>query len=752
MRSSMEDNYVASARRDILVTTFGTAHSYICDVVRHLTLNTEFEVRIADKDTHCSLERWNTWNRYLCPYTEMTHDTIVTYSNPSFQMFNKVLRRFEIGQISEEKTLISRFTSEESFPLRLMAKTSIERRVQPNQLHLHHPLSRTVRYRRSYRIQFPHLKYLECWSVDKTVRFLENLNEVRGLKNINEPIGADILDMEFEYEGDREHLEDALVSLVRFLTWDMPVISRQICFEYRIYDSLLRGKLSDLFPKQTNRTFKNAKQTLTLPDGKFSLMIHIDKDNYIVLDERSIDCSHFKGFDMFHFSVYAVWLSDQMYILDTYVHQEIVITNRPFEDRSAFNLKLATPTSKQSAVKVTLYDDCKVCSVQSTCFEINLRVTETRTNVYMLSASNAVAASSIPIRSPLLVTNEWKDLNHSREVTIADGSVKRFRCDVEDGVVTMVESNEELYETPTDITSFEYTVLEAYADARNVQVEQLEMTDDDRALQIVMEQEAGKERSGNLLLIGDHPSFSIKNASGFLRFDRLILWASPEAIVRNMVRYYSTDMVPTIGDAKRRINVDSEIRVLERSEPLSRRSFFDNDMQQIMTSVCSFETITDLMDTFDQITRNRADDSTVFMTYKLLNVNPLAFVYGATSFVDFKGMDKKDISSRLKEIFKSNQRCLLRTINRIGYRGRHSFELIRTVNESEFYYAVNIERIPNSPTVVLARNAIMSEMQSGFGENVDPIPIALRSLSETYGFATNLFYPMDGYVCCRLLF
>ena len=103
-------NIWTTVKDRILEGVFGNEYEKIYDLVNNYGGDKiEFELRLADTDSHCGVEFWNIYNQYLTPYTDLRDDVILSCANESFDVHGKVYRYYKYGGVMQEKTLISKF-------------------------------------------------------------------------------------------------------------------------------------------------------------------------------------------------------------------------------------------------------------------------------------------------------------------------------------------------------------------------------------------------------------------------------------------------------------------------------------------------------------------------------------------------------------------------------------------------------------------------------------------------------------------
>ena len=788
------------ARERCFDRVLGNGYNFILDVLNNYYGNDiEFEIRIADSNTHCSENYWNVYNQYLVEDTALRYDIIMTYENPNLRIYDTRFREYKFGNIKQEKTLISRFSTvkeivdpltdqktteainDEVIPL--VAKVSRERYIPT--IRSQKPVSYAKTYRQTFKIDCDVVsartrQFLKNWNVDKTIRIIANTeDDIRFVKtnitDINKPIFYDILDLEFEYDeaADPKELEESLLALIEFIYIAHPQKRKyfqSVSFEYQLYNIRTKDKMK-LFIQQPDikqRSDAIVKYALP-PASKCRTLIYENDDNYIAIDEN-IDFSHFQKFDTCYINIIKMFGE---YAVDIYVSENENICHLPYAERLKILESIGSkiwsipPIWDDEEDKDCLYmmDDFRKMSIMPNVIEICLKIKQhTDGSSYLLYTRDDVALSS-PLLNKLYIPGERnafdKDISN-REIFV-NGEIVRFQCICNEDIIDLVPICKESKDKITTLQEATYRILEAYAKKNDVVI------DDDTTfkpadifIQSVIER-YNKTSVHNLYVSGERSVNEYKIlrlVSDFIKFDNLVYRANDKNIVNNLAFYYSDTFIPTIyQDSRLVLGYEKHISVIGNNAEINDiPGLFKKDMDFIITSFNTFQTLTSFVNAFENLQHNTCTDGTIVFNYIAKCIDIFNFIYDVSKDLTATEITKieetsnvsryshrnitididqcKDIKKTLKLLFSKRPKDRVTLIRSRKHINSKELTLIGE-DEDKHVYRHGVCTHGNVLRRYLLKN-ILKDMPDN-----DIILYMLKLISTYFSYTLNIFYPFE---------
>lgn len=734
-----------NVKRRIFEYAFGNSYSEIYDVIAHRRScsSLEFELRLADSSDHCSIDGWNIYDDYLIPYTSFTNDVIITYKNPSFDIKGKIYREYKAGNVFQEKSLISKFRTGNIEGIPLIAKISQERYLPLRDYDIrHNPSSFARTYRQSFRIECNDLsertaKYLSNWSVDKTIRQISARADDYKIKHeipldINAPSVYDILDIEFEYDGDYEDFELSLISLIEFLYLVHPTMSihyRSVSFEYQLYSILCKDQLESLLISPEIK-HSDSSYRFDIEDGsRLYLMIYVDDDNYLLFDKNIIDFGAFKDFDIYKYSVLQVaynsngkYVAIDIYYLDStsilsssYMYRYERMKER-LSDSKIIQIQEFATSKNENMMRVYMHDNYKLIRLVPVCFHLDLALKPYRDGIsYLLYTKDEQ-----PLVSPLLAHQRYLP---SKYDGLSTNENIRFKCVKQPGAIELLPmKNTKNIDTLSDAESI---ILEAFSRANEIILKNEEI---DKAslylFQIVIEH-YNTLKYKNVLLWSptqDTIAQALHLISCYISYDKLIVKTTTRSVIENLNNYYMNEFIAPIK-RETRIVKSSNRRIYtlnEERELYNIPEVFHADMNLIITSFNDYKSLNELMTVFNKLKENVTENGIVVFNYINNDCNAYEFAYN-TKIIDLTQCANTRVT--ISNLVKAGDRCLLKHSKRLTTKG---LTLLTRLDDGSLIYGLKIENenipISNTDDVVLS---------------------TIKTLSSKYGFNIHVRYPIE---------
>ena len=227
----------------------------------------ELELRFIDDKGHTSKQLWNTFasKTNLLKLVEYEDDIIYTYQS-SVPISNIHFRSYQKSNMYERKILINSVASrsEDSTIVPLKINLSKESTMSPNkEMTRYDNIQR--RQRCSYKFNVDNAEcstFIGNWRVDKTIRlFAKSINDAKlsidlDINNLDTLNYYDALDIEFEYVGSYNEIQNSFFELIR-----------TIYPEYEFFDIeylIIKQALSTVIP-QNMFTTKNVLSCMPTP-------------------------------------------------------------------------------------------------------------------------------------------------------------------------------------------------------------------------------------------------------------------------------------------------------------------------------------------------------------------------------------------------------------------------------------------------------------------------------------------------------
>lgn len=751
-----------NVKRRIFEYAFGNSYSEIYDIIAHRKncSSLEFELRLADYNEHCSIDNWNIYDDYLIPYTSFTNDVIITYQNPSFDIKGKIYREYKAGNVFQEKSLISKFKTENIDGIPLISKISYERYLPMKDYDIRrNPTSFARTYRQSFRIECSDLsertaKYLLNWSVDKTIRQISARADDYKIKHeipldINAPSVYDILDIEFEYDGDYEDFELSLIALIEFLYLVHPTMSsnyRSVSFEYQLYSILCRDQLESLLIAPEIK-HSDSPYCFDIDDGsRLYLMLYINDDNYLLFDKNIIDFGAFQNFDIYRYSVlqvtYVTGRSRSHYVaIDAYyIDNQPIYTSKYMTRYNKLKEKLTDSkiikvydfsTSKnENMMKVYMHDNYKLIRLVPVVFHIDLALKPHRDGIsYMLYTKD-----DQPLVSPLLAHQRYLP---SKYDGLSTNDNIRFKCVKMPGSIELIPmKNTKNIDSLSDAESI---ILEAFSRANDIILKNEAVNKSLLYLFQIVIEHYNTLKYKNVLLwspMQETIAQALHLISCYISYDKLIIKTTTRSVIENLNNYYSNEFIPPIK-RETRIVKSSNRRIYtlnEEKELYNIPEVFHGDMNLILTSFYEYKSLAELLNEFIKIKNNVTENGIVVLNYINNNRNAFEFVYDA-KLVELT----KDIT--ISKLTKADERCLIKRDKKLTTKG---VTLITHSDDGSLIYGLKIDEYR-----AIADDVILCKIEDSIREMIsqsftgDIVLAVIKALSSAYGFNVRVNYPIE---------
>lgn len=796
-----------NARERCFDRVFGNGYNFIYDLIKNYYDNDiEFEIRIADCFDHCGSDYWNAYNSYLEPTTDLSYDIILTYENPNLIINKTKFREYKYGNVIQAKSVISKFSNykkpkkgeqpslnNEIIPL--VAKICRERYIPT--IRALKPTSYAKTYRQSFKIECSIVSsrtktYLKNWSVDKTVRIItDNLNDERfnksEVRDVHNPIFYDMLDLEFEYIGESNDLESSILALFEFIYLAHPnknIFYQSVSFEYQIYNIMCQDKLKQFMVNPTVAQHNDAVKKYYIPNNSKPVTIIYDDDtNYITIGDK-IDFSTFTDFGIYKFNIIKAFVSDNIYAIDIYIHENENITTEKYENRLKILKKFNTNVWQLPSEEINYDYDCiyimndiTKTSIMPKVVEMSLKVKKHTDGIsYILYTKDDVMLSSPLMKNKLYQPEERNEFEKAikNEKIFINGETLCFQCienEFDIDLVPIRKSN--------DIVTLQEAsllILEAFAQSKCIAIEnEKTFTSTDLLLQAIIEK-YNKNRMRNIYVLEDKYNVEdklMRLVSNFIKYDNLVFKSSSKNIINNLVSFYTDSFITPIYREKTRMIVGSEkhISILNENGNISDLpGLFKRDMDFTITSFMKFNTLTSFIKCFENIQANTCIDGIILLNYININVNLYDFINDVSRVLTEAEITKIEETGSIarynhtsisididdvKEIKK-----FLRII--LSKRPRNYLTIIRTnkkINSKDLefvgYDIKNVYKFGeiSTPSSVL-RNYLLKNIQSNIDDIKDDIILfMMKVICSYFSYGMNVFYPIEiNEVCEKIIY
>lgn len=741
------------AKRRIFEYAFGNSYSSIYDIISHRNScrDLEFELRLADHESHCSIDSWNIYDDYLISYTPFMNDVIVTYKNPSFDIRGKIYREYRAGNVFQEKSLISKFKGENELnTVPLVAKLSFERYLPTHNFDIRScPDSYARTYRQSFRIQCGDLsesmqRYLSNWSVDKTIRQISKRaddfkiqNEIK--LNIDEPSVYDILDIEFEYDAEYDDFEMSLIALIEFLYLTHPTLNsyyRSVSYEYQLYSILCRDQLESLVIAPEIK-HSDSKFRFHAKDGsRLMVMVYINDKNYFLFDKSTIDFGAFSDIGDFNFNVYQIIYSGLYIALDAYFINKNDIRELPYEERYQLMKKTTENSSiirvedynsqiSKNEMTIYMHDNYKLIKLVPVTFHIDLALKPHRDGLsYTLYTKD-----NIPLVSPLLAHLRYTPTR--LDVGLSFNRNMRFNCVRVPGAIELVPiKNTNNVDTLNDACSI---ILEAFATSSEVADKKAEEKAILYLFQAIIERYNVQKYKNVYMYMPHEDNFDkcLKLISDYISYDKLIIKTTTRSVIDNLISYYSNEFITPIK-RDTRIVKSSNLRIYmlnEERELYSIPEVFRTDMNLILTNFIDFKDFNSLMKVFETLKENVTENGIVVINYINKHNDLFEFINGS-NVIDLT--KETNIRSAINSLIKTKSNSIIKYNKHLTTKG---LELIHQ-HGSILYY-----RIKNRESNELESEAYKTT--SKLIQDEDLVLQTMKLLSSKCGFSLKTYYPLE---------
>lgn len=779
------------AKEKIISFVFGNNYRNVYEIISNplKTGSFEFELRIADEESHCSLEYWNIYNEYFKKKFSLKSDIIATYFNRNIPVKNKIVREYLYGDVAEEKSLILKFESvsanENVIPL--VSKLSYEKRIPNSSLYEARSMKSSFAktYRQSYEISCDLLSqrtqhYLQNWRVDKTVRIIaDSLSDVR-LTNSNEtdidsPNDFDILDLELEFIGEYEHFENSLIALIEFLYKAHPNYKSKfhyVSLDFQYYSLLVNENIKDFFISPKVKQINNFAEEFSIhKKSKRKLLIYNDDQNYIEIDNYDINLSNFKDYDLNKCSIILAFKYENIYyVVDIYYYEIKQIHNDKYSERFKYLedlcsksdiLKIpkhdntSTSTSNDKCILVSTFDNYKDITIIPDKFYVNLNIKlcpDERS--FVLYTDGGIILTSPLLRNKFYIPTGRNELEKEimlRKIYINNVNIK-FKCKLINNYIELIPKK--VTDKINTLQEAVFIILEAYSHSFEIDVlKNNEMNEIEEDLfQIIIERE-NENAYKNVLIYAPYGNFvqnAIKIANSFITYNSLILQSDVHNIITNLNRYHEPDFVMPI--LKSRINrVDAkEIYALNNLQNIYQiPEVYNNNMNLIITSFYKFDKLKEFVNVFKVIQKNICEGGEVLFNFINSETDVFRFIYNIDKCCemnnenvnsDFNVEIETDNGRKLREYLKirpKNKITLIKSTSRLGNR---NITKIATNNGTYIYMYGEDENKTSLESQLAA--IIMTDIKFYVEKNNEIITYLLNELSKKLNLKYSTNHPI----------